>query len=70
MRIVAAFVQNERSAAAALFGIEPQSFNHLANRGGVECRHAAWNAREPGGSVGGAQSGNPRRSGHYLTVRK
>jgi hypothetical protein len=52
MRIVAAFVQNERSAAAALFGIEPQSFNHLANRGGVECRHAAWNAREPGGSVG------------------
>jgi hypothetical protein len=48
-RIAATFEQNKGAAAVALFAIEPQSFNYLANRGGVECRHAAGNAREPGG---------------------
>jgi hypothetical protein len=43
---------------------------YLTNRGGVECRHAAKNAREPGGSMRGARSGNPNRSSHYLTVRR
>ena len=40
------------------------------NRGGVERRHAAWDAREPGGDVRAPVSGNPGRSGHYLTVRR
>jgi len=41
------------------------------DRGGVECRHAAQNAREPGALLmEGTQSGNPERSGHYLTVRR
>jgi hypothetical protein len=63
-------VQNGRTASKRLFAIDAQSFIYLTNRGGVERRHAAKNAREPGGSMRGAQSGNPNRSGHYLTVRR
>jgi hypothetical protein len=37
------------------------SERNKSNRGGVECRHAAGNAREPGAHlIGGHQSGNPK----------
>jgi hypothetical protein len=38
-------------------------------RGGVERRHAAWHAREPG-EGGTIPERKSDRSGHYLTVRR
>ena len=49
-----------KTGGAGIFDLEnvcSANYTKFVNRGGVECRHAARNAREPGGNVG---EGHPK----------